>query len=57
MQLPDEPVVMVNLLKFSNSGVGVEAYGQYGRDVASILESIGAEIIFQCNVRLRSWRR
>ena len=46
MQLPDKPVVMVNLLKFSNSGSGAEDYAQYGRDVARILESIGAEIIF-----------
>ena len=46
MQLPDEPVVMVNLLKFSDSGTGAEDYAQYGRDVARILESIGAEIIF-----------
>ena len=46
MQLPDEPVVMVNLLKFSDGGTGAEDYAQYGRDVARILESIGAEIIF-----------
>ena len=46
MQLPDEPVVMVNLLKFSDNGTGAEDYAQYGRDVARILESIGAEIIF-----------
>ncbi len=46
MQLPDRPVVMVNLLKFSNSGAGADDYAQYGRDVGRILASIGAEIIF-----------
>ncbi len=49
-QLPDRPVVMVNLLKFSNGGAGAADYGQYGRDVGKILQSIGAELIFsgQC---------
>ncbi len=49
-QLPDRPVVMVNLLKFSNGGAGAADYGQYARDVGKILQSIGAELIFsgQC---------
>lgn len=42
LQLPERPVVMVNLLKFSDA----DAYAQYGLDVAEILQSIGAEIIF-----------
>ena len=46
MQLPDRPVVMVNLLKFSGDGAGASDYGQYGVDVGRILQSIGAEIIF-----------
>lgn len=46
MQLPDRPVVMVNLLKFSNGGAGQEDYTQYGRDVGMILQDIGAEMIF-----------
>lgn len=46
MQLPDRPVVMVNLLKFSNGGERASDYSQYGRDVGRVLESIGAEIIF-----------
>ncbi|MDA1372010.1 MAG: DUF1330 domain-containing protein [Proteobacteria bacterium] len=53
-QLPDRPVVMVNLLKFSNGGAGAADYGQYGRDVGKILQSIGAEIIFsgECQTTL-----
>ena len=53
-QLPARPVVMVNLLKFSNSGTGQADYQQYGRDVEKILQSIGAEIIFsgQCQATL-----
>ena len=45
-QLPDQPVVMVNLLKFSRAGAGGSDYAQYGADVGKILQSIGAEIIF-----------
>ena len=44
MQLPDQPVVMVNLLKFS--GAGAADYGEYGRNIQKILSDIGAEIIF-----------
>ena len=46
MQLPDQPVVMVNLLKFRDGGAGAADYGEYGRNVEKILSSIGAEIIF-----------
>jgi uncharacterized protein (DUF1330 family) len=45
-QLPDRPVVMVNLLKFK-SGTGASEYGQYAEDVGKILADIGAEIIFR----------
>lgn len=53
-ELPDRPVVMVNLLKFSDGGAGAADYGQYGRDVGKILQRIGAEIIFsgQCQTTL-----
>ena len=46
MQLPDTPVVMVNLLKFKDGGAGAPEYREYGRKVSVILKSIGAEIIF-----------
>ncbi len=53
-QLPDRPVVMVNLLKFSNGGTGARDYAQYGIDVGKILQQIGAEIIFsgECQATL-----
>lgn len=53
-QLPDRPVVMVNLLKFRDGGAGADDYGQYGRDVGKILQSIGAELIFsgECQTTL-----
>ena len=49
-QLPDRPVVMVNLLKYRDGGAGAADYQQYGRDVGEVLQKIGAEIIFsgQC---------
>jgi uncharacterized protein (DUF1330 family) len=40
---PDAPVVMVNLLKFRESG-GVESYLRYGEEVAPHLERVGATI-------------
>ena len=46
MQLPDPPVVMVNLLKFRDGGAGAADYGEYGRNIQKILSDIGAEIIF-----------
>ncbi len=53
-QLPDRPVVMVNLLKFRDGGDGAADYAQYGVDVGRILQRIGAEIIFsgQCQTTL-----
>ena len=53
-QLPDRPVVMVNLLKFSDGGAGTGDYEQYGRDVGKILQSICAELIFsgECQTTL-----
>ena len=53
-QLPDRPVVMVNLLKFGDGGAGAGDYEQYGRDVGKILQSIGAELIFsgECQTTL-----
>jgi uncharacterized protein (DUF1330 family) len=39
------PVVMLNLLKFK-PGPGAESYNEYGRQVAKILEKIGARILF-----------
>ena len=52
MQLPDRPVVMVNLLKFSRDGAGESDYAQYGTDVGKILKSIGAEIIFSARCEM-----
>lgn len=51
-QLPDQPVVMVNLLKYSRDGAGEADYAQYAEDVGRILESIGAEIIFRGQCRM-----
>jgi hypothetical protein len=39
----DTPVVMVNLLKFKTAG-GLEAYQQYGREVAPHLQRVGATL-------------
>ncbi len=51
-QLPDRPVVMVNLLKFSGGGTGAADYAQYGEDVGRILATIGAEVIFRGECRM-----
>lgn len=51
MQLPaDQPVVMVNLLKYKDAA----EYQKYGVGVAKILNEIGAELIFsgQCKMTL-----
>ncbi|MGE2816402.1 DUF1330 domain-containing protein [Mycobacterium heidelbergense] len=42
---PDEPVVMVNLLKFKADG-GLEHYAQYGREVTPHLERVGATVLY-----------
>ena len=53
LALPDRPVVMVNLLKFKD-GAGAEEYGKYGQAMQTILNEVGAEIIFsgQCQMTL-----
>jgi uncharacterized protein (DUF1330 family) len=46
LQAPDTgKVVMLNLLKFK-PGTGASSYNEYGRQVAKILEKIGARILF-----------
>ena len=45
LALPDQPVVMVNLLSFKD-GPGAEDYAKYGEAMQKILADIGAEIIF-----------
>lgn len=51
-QLPDRPVVMVNLIKYSRGGAGESDYAQYSEDVGKILASIGAEVIFRAECRM-----
>jgi len=51
-QLPDRPVVMVNLIKYSRNGAGAGEYAQYSEDVGKILASIGAEVIFRGECRM-----
>ena len=50
LALPDQPVVMVNLLKFKD-GPGAEDYARYGEAMQKILADIGAEIIFSGRCR------
>ena len=45
LELPDGPIVMVNLLKFKPDG-GAEEYGKYGEKIRPILKNIGARILF-----------
>ena len=49
-QLPDRPVVMVNLLKFADES----SYDQYATDVVNTLAQVGAEIVFsgECQTTL-----
>lgn len=42
---PDEPVFMVNLLRFEADG-GEERYAQYGREVAPHLDRVGARVVY-----------
>ncbi len=51
LALPDEPIVMVNLLKFKPDG-GREHYNEYGREVGLILRKIGARLIFSGEARV-----
>ncbi|MGE2713906.1 DUF1330 domain-containing protein [Mycolicibacterium litorale] len=41
----DQPVVMVNLLKFAEPD-GLESYQRYGAAVAPFLERVGASIVY-----------
>ena len=42
---PEEPVVMVNLLRFRADG-GAESYARYGREVVPHLQRVGAKVIY-----------
>ena len=41
----DKPVVMINLLKFNDTG-GVDSYRQYGVEVAPHLERVGGRVVY-----------
>ena len=45
LALPEEPIVMVNLLKFKPDG-GAEAYGRYAQAVGPFLQKVGAKSLF-----------
>ena len=45
LALPDEPVVMVNLLKFKPDG-GAEEYAKYGAGIQPCLAKVGAKLLF-----------
>ena len=42
---PDEPVVMLNLLRFKAEG-GRESYERYAREIVPFLEKVGAEMVY-----------
>ena len=44
-ELPDSPVVMVNLLKFKPDG-GADEYARYAAGIGPILQKLGARILF-----------
>ncbi|MEM7336608.1 MAG: DUF1330 domain-containing protein, partial [Chloroflexota bacterium] len=53
----DEPVVMINLLKFkakSDTGdeTGAEAYARYGRNVQPLLEAVGGRLLWSGRVNM-----
>ena len=53
----DEPVVMVNILKFkakSDTGdeSGATAYARYGRNVAPLLKAVGGRVLWTGNVNM-----
>ena len=57
----DEPVVMVNILKFkANSGTantsgdesGAAAYARYGRNVAPLLKAVGGRVLWSGKVNM-----
>lgn len=41
---PDEPVVMLNLLRFQEGGR--PSYEQYARDIVPFLEKVGASVVY-----------
>ena len=41
---PDEPVVMLNLLKFAEGGR--ESYEEYAREIRPFLEKVGARMVY-----------
>ena len=41
----DEPVVMINLLKFNDTG-GVDSYRQYGVEVGPHLKRVGGRVVY-----------
>ena len=43
-EAPDEPVVMLNLLKFKEGGR--ESYDQYAREIVPFLEKVGARLVY-----------
>lgn len=45
LDLPQRPVVMVNLLKFKPDG-GAEEYGKYAAGVQPLLQKVGAKSLF-----------
>ena len=42
---PDDPVVMLNLLRFRPDG-GRESYERYAREIHPFLEKVGAEMVY-----------
>jgi uncharacterized protein (DUF1330 family) len=42
---PDQPVVMLNLLRFEPGG-GRERYARYAREIVPFLEKVGAEVVY-----------
>ncbi|MEM7112128.1 MAG: DUF1330 domain-containing protein [Chloroflexota bacterium] len=54
---PDEPVVMVNLLKFKEKSdtrdeSGAAAYARYGRHVAPLLKAVGGRVLWSGKVNM-----
>ncbi|MGV0991736.1 MAG: DUF1330 domain-containing protein [Mycobacterium sp.] len=41
----DQPVVMINLLKFNDTG-GVDSYRKYGAEVQPHLERVGGRVVY-----------
>ena len=42
---PDQPVVMLNLLRFKPDG-GRDSYRRYSREIVPFLEKVGAEVVY-----------